>query len=134
MEQRLTGGKFIFEIGSNLDLSSFQKSTRVSLAHPKEGRGPQICTHLEDCGGLATLWVQAPVGSWTPQFLYMEAGPRAGGSEPPLTCQPSAMAFPLLQTQLAILTSFLAFSSPRRRQNQTQPLPASLSLPTDRLL
>lgn len=116
MGQRLTAGRFILGIGSNLDLSSFQKSTRVSLVRLKEGKRPQICTHLDDYGGLATLWAQAPVGSWTPQFLYMEAGPRAGESEP------------LLQAQLAILASLLAFSSPRR-QKQPQPLPVIATSP-----
>lgn len=51
MEQRLTAGRFILGIGSNLDLSSFQKSTRVSMVRLKEGKRPQICTHIDDYGG-----------------------------------------------------------------------------------
>lgn len=50
VEQELTEGRFIIGISSNLDLSSFQKRTRVFLARPKGGRGPQTWAHLEDCG------------------------------------------------------------------------------------
>lgn len=126
MERELTEGRFILGISSNLNLSSFQKSTRVSLACPKEGRGPNLCPPRRLGAGYSLL-----SGSYgqLDSSVYTEAGPRAGGSEPPLTCRPSVMTFPLLQTQLAVLASLLAFFSPRRRQNQPQPLPVIATSP-----
>lgn len=70
VEQELTEGRFILGIYSNLGsvIPEEYQSTRVSLA--KEGRGPQTCAHLEDCGAsllfaLRLLWAVGLLSSFT---------------------------------------------------------------------
>lgn len=102
---------------------------------PGQGRqrAPNLCPPRR-LWGLAIVCSQAPVGSWTPQFLYVEAGPRAGESEPPLTCQPSIMTF--LCSRPNWLSWSLSLLSPPPEEGKNSPSHSLtlLPLPTESLL
>lgn len=80
VEQELTEGRFILGINSNLGsvlIPEEYQSTRVSLA--KEGRGPQTCSHLEDCGAwllfaLRLRWAVGLHSSFTWRLVLGQEG------------------------------------------------------------
>lgn len=123
VELGMTRGRLVVRIGSKLNLSSLQDSTRVSLACPKERGSPKLSLFF------------TPRVLWAVGLLSFVTWKQEG-----LTCPSHAdlsnlrtFPLPLHQTRLAldVLASLAAFSSPRRKSHQPQAIPCQLPhLPT----
>lgn len=117
VELGMTRGRLVVRIGSKLNLSSLQDSTRVSLACPKGKGSPKLSLFF------------TPRVLWAVGLLSFVTWKQEG-----LTCPSHAdlsnlrtFPLPLHQTRLVldVLASLAAFSSPRRKSHHRKPFPVN---------